>query len=68
MEGTEADPQLRGRVANAQEIDRKRLVQEGVLVPVTARRNEELLPRGFRPVECFWRSMNFTDWVGVRTK
>lgn len=49
------------------QIDRKRLSLEGVLVPVTARWNEELLASaGFRAVDCFWRWANFAGWVGVR--
>lgn len=51
-----------------EEIDRKRLALEGVLVPVTAKWNEELLARaGFDQVECFWRWMNFAGWVAVKT-
>jgi tRNA (cmo5U34)-methyltransferase len=50
-----------------EEIQRKRLSLEGVLVPVTAKWNEELLyGAGFRQVDCFWRWMNFAAWVGVR--
>ena len=49
------------------DIDRKRLSLEGVLVPVTDRWNEELLTSsGFTDVECFWRWMNFASWVGVK--
>lgn len=50
-----------------EEIDRKRLSLEGVLVPVTARWNEELLrTAGFAEIDCFWRWMNFAGWVAVR--
>jgi tRNA (cmo5U34)-methyltransferase len=50
-----------------EEIDRKRLSLEGVLVPVTARWNEDLLRgAGFRAVEPIWRSLNFCAWVAVR--
>lgn len=50
-----------------EEIERKRLSLEGVLVPVTARWNEELLHMaGFRQVDCFWRWMNFAGWVAVK--
>ncbi len=47
-------------------IERKRLALEGVLVPVTARWNEELLrTAGFTQVDCFWRWMNFCAWVAI---
>lgn len=50
-----------------EQIARKRLSLEGVLVPVTARMNEEFLwGAGFRWVECFWRWMNFAGWIGVK--
>lgn len=39
-----------------EQIERKRLSLEGVLVPVTARWNEDLLKgAGFNEVDCFWR-------------
>jgi tRNA (cmo5U34)-methyltransferase len=51
-----------------EQITRKRLALEGVLVPVTADRNEELLTQaGFQVVDSFWRWMNFAAWVAVRT-
>lgn len=50
-----------------EQIDRKRLSLEGVLVPVTARWNEELLiGAGFRQVDAFWRYMNFVGWVAIK--
>lgn len=50
-----------------EQIARKRLSLEGVLVPVSAKWNEDLLgAAGFAPVECFWRWMNFAAWVAVR--
>lgn len=50
-----------------EEIDRKKSSLEGVLVPVTARWNEEMLRgAGFREVDCFWRWMNFAGWLGVK--
>jgi tRNA (cmo5U34)-methyltransferase len=50
-----------------EEIERKRLALEGVLVPVTSAWNEELLKMaGFRQVDCFWRWMNFGAWVAVK--
>ena len=49
------------------QIQRKKLSLEGVLVPVTARWNEELLRMaGFRSVDCFWRWMNFAAWIAVK--
>lgn len=50
-----------------EDIDRKSLSLEGVLVPVTARWNEDLLREaGFRSIDCFWRYMNFAAWVAVK--
>lgn len=50
-----------------EDIQRKRLSLEGVLVPLTAQWNETMLRRcGFAEVECFWRWMNFVGWVAVR--
>lgn len=52
---------------SAEEVERKRLSLEGVLVPVTARWNEELLrDAGFKHVDCFWRWMNFAGWVATK--
>lgn len=48
-------------------IDRKRLSLEGVLVPVTAKWNEDILrSSGFQHVECIWRRLNFAGWLAVR--
>ena len=48
-------------------IERKRLSLEGVLVPVTAEWNEDLLrSAGFEYVDCFWRWMNFAGWLAVK--
>ena len=50
-----------------EQIERKRLSLEGVLVPVSARWNTELLRgAGFMQVDCFWRWMNFAAWVAVK--
>ena len=49
------------------QIQRKRLSLEGVLVPVTAAWNEELLRMaGFRYIDTFWRWMNFAGWIAVK--
>lgn len=49
------------------EIERKRLSLEGVLVPVTAKWNEDLLrSAGFIDIDCIWRWMNFAAWVAVK--
>src|SRR6185436_16243221 len=48
-------------------ILRKRLALEGVLVPVTAKWNEDLLHlAGFSQVDCFWRWMNFAAWLAIK--
>lgn len=50
-----------------EEIERKRLSLEGVLVPLTARYNEYMLADvGFREIECIWRHLNFAAWVAVK--
>jgi len=50
-----------------EQIERKRLSLEGVLVPVTAHWNEEMLrTAGFSQVDCFWRWMNFAGWVAIK--
>ena len=50
-----------------EEIDRKKLALEGVLVPVTAKWNEEILAgAGFKDIECFWRWMNFAGWIAKK--
>ncbi len=50
-----------------EQIERKRLSLEGVLVPVTAKWNEELLKQaGFRYIDCFWRWMNFAGWIAIK--
>lgn len=48
-------------------IARKRLALEGVLVPVTAAWNVELLRQaGFRQIDAFWRWMNFSGWIAIK--
>jgi tRNA (cmo5U34)-methyltransferase len=52
---------------SADAIDRKKMSLEGVLVPVTAEWNIELLRQaGFRHIECFWRWMNFAAWIAIK--
>lgn len=52
---------------SADQIERKRLSLEGVLVPVTAHWNEELIRgAGFSQVDCFWRWANFAGWLAIR--
>lgn len=51
----------------SEQIERKRLALEGVLVPVSARWNEDLLREaGFNQVECFWRWCNFAGWIAIK--
>jgi tRNA (cmo5U34)-methyltransferase len=51
------------------EIERKRLSLEGILVPVTARWNEELLRgAGFNEIDCFCRWMNFSGWIARKSQ
>ena len=50
-----------------EDIDRKRLSLEGVLVPATSERNEDLLrSAGFGAIECVWRCLNFAAWIAVK--
>lgn len=50
-----------------EQIRDKRKSLEGVLVPVTANWNVELLKNaGFRNVDCFWRYLNFAGWVAIK--
>tara|TARA_R100000808_G_scaffold24286_1_gene55610 strand:- start:100 stop:846 length:747 start_codon:yes stop_codon:yes gene_type:complete len=50
-----------------EEIDRKRYSLEGVLVPLTAKWNEQLITSaGFRYTDCFWRWMNFAGWIAIK--
>lgn len=52
-----------------EEIERKRMSLEGVLVPQPAAWNESVLrDAGFVDVECFWRCLNFAGWVGVKPR
>lgn len=50
-----------------EEVDRKSLSLEGVLVPMPARWNEDMLrSAGFKTVDVFWRWMNFCGWIAVK--
>jgi tRNA (cmo5U34)-methyltransferase len=70
LDRTFVDVYYDGKRANGysdEQIERKRLSLEGVLVPVTAHWNEELFrAAGFREVDCFWRWANFAGWVAVK--
>ena len=51
----------------AEQIAKKRESLEGVLVPVTAKWNADLLTTaGFSHVECYWRHLNFAAWIGIK--
>ena len=50
-----------------EQIDRKKLSLEGVLVPCTNKWNVELLHQaGFRQVDVFWRWMNFVGYIAIK--
>lgn len=50
-----------------EQIERKRLSLEGVLVPVTNDMNINLLKSaGFKHVDVFWRWMNFTGYIAIK--
>ena len=50
-----------------EQIAAKRKSLEGVLVPITASWNEQMLHGvGFTKVDCFWRYLNFAGWIAVK--
>lgn len=50
-----------------EQIAAKRKSLEGVLVPITAGWNEQMLKSaGFSKVDCFWRYLNFAGWVAIK--
>lgn len=50
-----------------EQIERKRLSLEGVLVPVTNDWNIDLLKQaGFKHVDVFWRWMNFVGYIAIK--
>lgn len=56
-----------GNGYTAEQINKKRKALEGVLVPVTAKYNEEMLrDSGFRSVDCFYRHLNFAGWIAIK--
>lgn len=59
---------LKGENAYTEEqIATKRKSLEGVLVPITAKWNEEMLQSaGFKSVDCFYRYLNFAGWVAIK--
>lgn len=51
-----------------EQVNSKKRSLEGVLVPVTARWNAELMAgAGFSSVECIWRNLQFACWVAVKS-
>lgn len=50
-----------------EDIKRKRAALEGVLVPMTAAWNEDMLRTvGFKQVDCFYRNLNFAGWIAIK--
>lgn len=50
-----------------EQIKAKRKSLEGVLVPLSAKWNEEMLcAAGFKQVECFYRHLNFAGWIAIK--
>ena len=57
----------KGNGYTQEQIERKKLSLEGVLVPVASKWNENLLKTaGFKTYDCFWRWMNFGAWVAIK--
>jgi len=49
------------------QIDRKRLSLEGVLVPMTSDWNKDMLRQaGFKKIDSFWRWMNFEGYIAIK--
>lgn len=49
------------------QIERKRMALEGVLVPVTSNWNIDLLKQaGFKKIDVFWRWMNFEGYIAIK--
>ena len=57
----------RSNAYTEEQIQDKRKSLEGVLVPITAKWNEDLLRScGFPKIDCYWRYLNFAAWVAVK--
>lgn len=58
--------QKRANGYSADDIDAKRKSLQGVLVPLTAAGNEQMLrAEGFR-VQRFWQALNFAGWLAIK--
>ncbi len=56
-----------GHGYSKEEVERKRLSLEGVLIPIQAKGNEKMiLDAGFTQLDCFWRWMNFAGWIALK--
>lgn len=51
---------------SAAAVDAKEKALEGILVPVTAADNEQLLSAAGFQAECVWRCLNFGAWLAVK--
>ena len=50
-----------------EQIENKRKSLEGVLVPITASWNIDLLKEaGFSQIDCFWRNLNFAGFIAIK--
>lgn len=55
-----------GHGYSREDIERKRMAMEGVLVPLEPSwLARSLLRAGFQHVDCFWRWMNFGGWIAL---
>jgi len=48
------------------EVEQKRKALEGVLVPLQASWNSQMLEQAGFSVDCFWRWMNFAGWLAIK--
>lgn len=50
-----------------EQIQRKRMSLNGVLIPFTSDTNYKMLrSAGFSQIDCFWRWMNFAAWIAIK--